>query len=384
MDANTTAMTASKFGLVVLVLRRVVRHVTRRKALLAALLGCIAAIVATVIGPSTEVGQVMLVALGIFASVVVLPDAPHRLWNVTTLDLAETVPRNHLLEATRSIAKAIYIQSGRESSFGILPEHLVDSIWDNQLNNFVGLLRDPSRVVLDMNYHVRITPSTDNVNPHRVRTTIDTRRHLPHLSPSIDGFKTRRIWFSYCSNMSVLSEEFAAHADGCLARELIERGDSEQPEAWFERVSGYEVGLRIDGQEVQVVKTDRVVAKTERGERPDGCIYRIWFPAGEIGTKFTSTELTARFCINRNTSHFPVKFAAYSIVGTTSITLEVEGSNIELDYDEYLAPVDRNIDIKQGLYDSSTECTVRTRGTTVLPMGAGAVFLWQTRLPSGS
>ena len=197
---SSEALSETRFSVVSKLLRRVVRHLTRRIALLAITLGCLAAVIAIMVGPSTSVGQVMLVALGIFVSVVVLPEAPHRLWNVQPEDLAETVPSAQLLDASRAIADAIDIQS-RGAKRSMLPEKLIASVWDESLSTIVEMIDDPSKVVKNMQYRATVKPAVAGEDWHGADTTIRAERHLPRTH---DGF----VWFSYCSSMQALSAEF--------------------------------------------------------------------------------------------------------------------------------------------------------------------------------
>ncbi len=173
-------------------LLRVIRHLTRRTALLAIILSCLAALIGVLVGPSTAVGQVMLVAMGIFVSVVVLPEVPYRLWNVKPIDLAETVPSDQLLHASRVLAKAIDIQSRRAPHNSMLPENLITNVWNEALQMLLEIVDDPSKVLCNLEYTARITPATDSNALQRVDTTIRAERHLPRA-------KGGPVWFSYCS-----------------------------------------------------------------------------------------------------------------------------------------------------------------------------------------
>ena len=304
----------------------------------------------------------MLVAMGIFGSVVVLPDAPNRLWNVKAKDLAETVPSDHLLEASNAIAEAIDIQSRRDTTGSMLPNNLITSVWNETLRSLVEMIDDPSRVVKDLEYSARVVPDAEAGDWHRVVTTIRAERHLPRT-------KGRSVWFSYCSSMASLSDEFDEHSDGCIARELIQMQDGEDTKAWFDRVADYDVLFDMDGQRVEV--TDTKTMSTSEGH-----IFRILFDPGVIADRFASTELRIEFNLPSNTNDLPVKFAAYSVVGTATVTIEIVDNAYEIHCDEYLSPASRNLEINRDRTGRSTTCTIRTKGTTVLPIGAGAVFSW--------
>ena len=357
----------TKLSIISKLLRRIIKHLTRRTALLAIILGCIAALVAVGVGPSTPVGEVMLVAMGIFVSVVVLPEAPNRLWNVKPVDLAETVPSDHLLEASNAIAKAIEIQSRRASTGSILPDNLITDVWSETLRSLVEMIDDPSKVVRNLEYSARVEPAADAGSWHRVDTTIRAERHLPRTRNGV-------VWFSYCSSMPALSAEFDEHSDGCVARELIQMQHGEVPEAWFKRVDGYAVRFDIDGKRVDAADTERI--STSQGHT-----VRIMFESGSIADRFVPTELCFVFSLPSEIDSLPVKFSAYSVVGAAAVTIEVLDNRYEIDCDEYLSPANRNLSINRDRTDRSTICTIRTSGRTVLPVGAGAVFSWNRSRP---
>ena len=360
---SSSTLRDTRLSVVSKLLRRVIRHLTRRTALLAIILGCVAALVAIFVGPSTPVGQVMLVAMGIFVSVVVLPEAPHRLWNVKPVDLAETVPSDHLLDASKAIAKAIDIQSRRAATGSMLPDNLITDVWGETLRTLVEVIDDPSKVVRNLEYSARIEPAVGSDTWHRVDTTIRAERHLPRT-------RGGSVWFSYCSTMPSLSSEFDQHSDGCIARELIQKQDGEDDAVWFERVEGYAVRFDIDGKREDPIGTERIATS-------QGLTLRTQFESGILADEFVSTELRIAFSLPSDVDDLPVKFAAYSVVGTASVTIELLDSQYEIDCDEYLSPANRNLSINRDLSDRSSTCTIRTSGQTVVPIGAGAVFSWK-------
>ncbi len=366
VSKNSEALRETKLSATSKLLRRVIRHLTRRVALLAITLGCLASLIAIVVGPSTSVGQVMLVALGIFVSVVVLPEAPHRLWNVQPADLADTVPSDQLLDASRAIAEAIDIQS-RRADMSVLPEKLIASVWDESLSSILEMIGDPSKVVKNLQYHATVSPAEMDSDWHGVDTTIRAERHLPRARDSY-------VWFSYCSSMSALSAEFDRHSDGCVARELIQLQENEDAEAWFNRVEAYRVYFDIDGNRVEESDVQRISTS-------EGYTVRVIFESGVLAERFVSTELKIEYSLPSDVNDLPVKFAAYSVVGTASVTIEVLDNRYEVDYDEYLSPANRNLSFNSDRTSRSTRCTIRTSGHTVLPIGAGAVFSWKRSRP---
>ena len=361
---NVEARREPKLTIISKLLKRVIRHLTRRIALLAITIGCLAALTAIVVGPSEPIGQVMLVLLGILVSVVVLPEAPHHLWNVQPKDLAETVPFDRLLKASRAIAEAIDIQT-RNANRNELPVGLIESAWERSLDTIVEMIDDPSTVVKNLDYSAEIEPAEKADGWHSVHTTIKAERHLPRTEDSY-------VWFSYCSSMAALSDEFDQHSEGCIARELIQMQENEDAAAWFSRVEKYHVYFEIDGDKVE--RTD-----TRRVSTSEGHTFRVRFESGVLAERFVATELKMEFKLPSDVSDLPVKFAAYSVVGTASVTIQVRDNSYEVDFDEYLSPANRNLSINPDLTGMFPMCRIRTKGQTVLPVGAGAVFSWKQK-----
>ena len=245
----------------------------------------------------------------------------------------------------------------------MLPDNLITDVWSETLRSLVEMIDDPSKVVRNLEYDARVEPAAGTGYWHRVDTTIRAERHLPRT-------KGNCVWFSYCSSMASLSAEFDEHSNGCVARELIQMQDGEDAEAWFERTSGYAVRFDIDGKRVEAFATKRMSTS-------EGHTTRIMFKSGLIADRFVSTELRIEFSLPSDIDDLPVQFAAYSVVGTASVTIEVLDSRYEIDCDEYLSPANRNLAMNRDRTVRSTTCTIRTSGQTVLPIGAGAVFSWK-------
>ena len=126
----------------------------------------------------------------------------------------------------------------------------------------------------------------------------------------------------------------------------------------------------IDGNRVDTIDVQRMSTSY-------GHTLRVMFESGVLAERFVSTELKIEFSLPSDTNFLPVKFAAYSVVGTASVTIEVLDNTYTVDYDEYLAPADRNLSFNLDPTSRSTRCTIRTSGHTVLPIGAGVVFSWK-------
>jgi len=339
----------SKFGI------RLIRHLTRRIALISLVLAALAGYLAVVVDPASAVGQVLLVLAGILVSVVLLPDSPNRLWNVTAEDLAETVPSTQLLGASRAIAAAIAQQSR-----GAVSGALAVQMWDDALGGIGRVVADASSVVIDLDYTVRV--QTDGLSQPVVSSTASAKRCVPQAR---DG----RVWFSYCSNLAALEGEFAEHSNGCIGRELIDLQHGETLDDWQARVEAYEVDFTVDG----VPAPDHDI---EVVAGPDWRVVRVPFDGGALPDRFLPTTLNVEFHADLSQCRFPVKFSAYFVVGPTKITFEVLDPKARLGCDEYLASATRAVNLRSISTISSRGYRVLASEGTVLPPGAGVVFSW--------
>jgi len=335
---------------------RVVRHLTRRAALAAIALAAVASLGAATVDPGSSLGQVLLVLVGILVSVVVLPDTPHRLWNVTPRDLADTVPSPHLLDASRAVAEAIALQAE-----GPLPETVIAALWEDALHGIGDVIDDPSHILLDLSYRIQVTPGEDS--PPVVVTSISSTRCVPQAK---DG----RVWFSFCSNLEALSGEFSEHGNGCVGRELIDRSPGESLESWASRVSDYQIDLTVDGKAAARYAHEQVSGEGWR-------VLRVPFEAGKLGEQFVPVEIVVEFHADMGQRRFPVKFSAYFVEGATQVTFEVCDPDADVVCDEYLASAARSVTVIPTRTLRAVGYRIRASAGTILPPGAGVVFSWE-------
>ncbi len=337
--------------------RRIAAHLTRQVALVSLLLAVLAGVGAALLDPTSALGQVLLVLVGILISAVLLPDAPHRLWNVKARDLADTVPSDHLLNASREIASAIALQARSPLRLDV-----VQDLWEDTLDGIEQVVTDPSRAVIDMDYRVQVTPAND-AHPV-IATSISSIRCVPGATSGV-------VWVSFCSTDETLGAEFDEHGLGCIGRELIDRNAGESLEAWFERVERYQVELSIDGVQASRLESERI-------ERDSEGILRTRFECGDLGKRFLPIELNMEFHGDALRCRFPVKFSAYYVAGPTQITFEVQDPDVTVVCDEYLASSTRDeVNIAAFRTLRGTGYRIRAASGTVLPPGTGAVFSWE-------
>jgi hypothetical protein len=333
--------------------RRLVRHVTRRAALLAVIGAGATAVIVAVVGSSTDVGQIGLIVIGVLVTFVFLPEAPFKLWNVDAMTLADTVPKARLVESSRQVAKAIVLQGGDPGS-----PMVVTQIWDAALESFLAVLANPPGVALDIHYHISVRPRPQR--PSEIRVEFSARRYFPEAVV---------VWFSFCSDQRALDHEFLQTANGCIDRELVDFRPNESIDDWEDRVSAYPVSMRIDGATAKAVAGQSV---TFRGE--GWRVVRRAFEAGELRKAFVPVELNVSFDASASKRVFPVKFSSYFSIGPTRVTFEVDDPKAEIDWDDYISAAGRNVIIEKA--PGSPTVQIRASQRSVLPPGVGVVFTW--------
>ena len=336
--------------------RRIVGHLTRKMARLYTALATFAIVAAATFGPDSAVGQVLLVLVGIFASVIVLPDTPHRLWNVDAKAMAATVPSSQLLNASHELAIAISLQAN-----GPVPRSIVSTLWDERLDSLGGIMSDPTRALTSMSYHVQVKPRASG--PPWATTTESATRCVPSAG-------VRPVWFSYCSSKAALHGEYLEQAAGCIGRELIDLRRDEGLDDWENRVRTYKAYFSVEGKSLDVVDME-----VRRG--PDWRIVRLLFNSPGLASHFLQTTLNTHFELNEGETQFPVKFSSYFIVGRTEIMFTIFDLGAEVGIDQYLGLVAEVSPhhVETGL-DQQTYA-FRTARDAVLQPGAGVVFSWR-------
>lgn len=341
-------------------LRRGGIHLVRPRGQWAFAFAVIAGLLAWRVGVSSNVGQISIVVLGICISVWLLPEEPHRLWNVTDRDLADLVPPAKLRDTLRTVATAVDLQEGSAADADDL-----DHMWQQAIADLDAARRDASRIVRDVTYSIRISPRSDE--PPWVKTTIAATRCVPGAGESV--------WFSFCSNQEALDEEFMRHGEGCIGREIVDLRPSEEGDLdkWQERVETYEVLFDLDNERKKPLRT---YAWPDAPEERDWRVVRVEFPAGQIARRPVPTMLTMEFEADPGQRRYPVKFSAYWVLGPTQVTFEVLSPEAVVDKDEYFSAATRPLEIHYDEGRSGKGYSIRASENTVLPPGSGAVFTW--------
>ena len=336
------------------------RHISRRPALLALVVAIFAGGIVGLAGASSAVGTTALVVIGVLVTFILLPDSPHRLWNVDAKALAETVPGSRLVYASQQVAEALALQAP-----GPVATVDVRHIWNSALDGLSRVVGNPAQLAVDLNYRVVVVADEE---PPIVKTSLTAMRCFPNL-------QSDQLWFSFCSNVSqALDHEFAETDKGCLAREVIHLLPDESLDAWERRVSDYPVALRVDGLPASLdLEAPRII-------RGDGWrVVRTVFKARSVTERFVPTELTAEFRTSPNQTTFSVKFTSYYVVGATQVTFEVTDPQAVVEWDEYISGASRHVVVEPSKSLTSVGVNIRAPQSTVLQPGAGAVFNWKPR-----
>ncbi len=341
-------------------LRRAAAHLVRPRGQWALAFAAISALLAWRVGVSSNVGQIAVVVLGICISIWLLPEEPHRLWNVSAHDLAETVPPARLRDTLRTVAEAVDLQEGSRASSADLA-----LMWDQAIADLDATRRDASRIIRDVTYAIRITPREDE--PPSVKCTIAATRCVPGVGETV--------WFSFCSNQDALDHEFVRHREGCIGREVVDLRPSEDGDLdkWQERVEGYQVVLDLDHERQE---PRRWVALSGNTDGRDWRVIRVEFPSGEIASQPVPTQLTIWFEADPGQRRYPVKFSAYWVLGPTQVTFEVLSAEAVVDKDEYFSAATRPLEVHHDVSPEGNGYSIRASEDTVLPPGSGAVFTW--------
>ena len=362
MTGTTTTTTAVRPRL----WRRILQHLIRRTAILCALGVAVAAIIALLAGSSSAVGQVSLVAIGTLFSLALLPDEPHRLWNVTAQSMAETIPPQRLSEAGGELVRAISLQQG-----GILPGDVVGSLWRAQFHDLELAATNPSRVVRNVDYRIRVersAPAGTGGGPvlemMSLETDLSSDRHIPDSDV---------VFISFCSNLDALSREF--DVENCMLRELVPQLPLEPPGRWAERLKAFTVTLKVGGADRQFLRHEVVNLGSA-----DSYVIRFVFDAGSIRKDYTSCRIHTRFQ-SQDDGVFDVKFSSYYAVGHTNIEFEIRDHDVQLEFSEFMSTSARSVTERPSISSEGQRIEVSTQDDAVLPPGSGVTFRWSAGVP---
>lgn len=355
MPTLTKQSPSSPVGSLVRFGRRIFAHLTRRPALISFSIVAAAAWVVGRAGAGSVLQQVALVVIGTLLSFVLLPDQPHRLWNVDAEALADTVPPNKLALAGREVTKAMTIQAG-----DLVPRDMLADVWDTTLSSIEQMASDPRLIVRNLDYRIAVSPSSVG---YTVRTDIRADRFLPEV---------KEVMVSFCSDTDAMAQEYSN--DRCVLRERVELRAGEAIDQWVRRVRSYPVMLQIDGRSVEAVATQSVVIGAS-----DSTTVRFIFPAGDLARRFSQLIVTASW--ETTSAEFPVRFSSYTCVGTTNVSIEVKDIACRIQCNEFFSAVDRSVSIQTSTgLDSQMLSITAPQGSVLMP-GSGAIFSWSGRRP---
>lgn len=341
-------------------LTRLLNHLLRRTALLALLGASFAALVVVGVGASSTMGQTAMVVIGTLISLALLPDEPHRLWNVTAQAMAETIPNEQLAKAGRELAGALAIQGGNLVSIETMQQ-----MWSNNFDELLLAASDPAKVVQNLDYRITATPA-DHGWLH-----FDSDIYFEGFIPECE-----EVHVSFCSDLRALESEFSSANRSCLLRELVLRKPGETLSSWLRRVKGSSAMVSADGRPLQETRNEHKLI-----DGNDSAVFRFVYEAGPISTGFSGVRITTGFD-NPDTGDFPVKFSNYFCVGSTKISFEFRDQQIQMGCNEFLSSSSRFIDVQYISNPYSVKALISTSDNRVLPPGSGVIFTWSAK-PSG-
>lgn len=342
--------------MLVMYLKRIWVHLTRRQSLMALVVALAAGLLAREIGPETPTGQVLIVLIGLCVSVATLPEQPHRLWNVSDQDLADMVPGRKIVSIHSNSARAYGMQTATVDSVTSM------ALADYTTTELQEMFADPRRIIRNFHYAVTVYPEGD---PDGVSVTI---RYSADRMFGIQ--KAHKIWFSYCQDTTTLSEEFSLQDEGCISRELVPKLENESETEWQERVSGYRADFEIGG---------RTISSSGPEEREGVVRFNFDLPTDLDYSSYQKTHLNIEFKLPPGSTSFPLKLSSYYVVGSADVDFKVVGADYGVEVDEYFSTVNRPFNVTQQDHRLETRFHLSTEADTVIPPGSGAVMTWFER-----
>lgn len=323
-------------------------------------------------GAESELGQSLLVFLGAVVAVIFLPTEPYRVWDLTDQQLADVVPPSHLDRTFKNLYSSVLLQEKSPLPDRDRERLAVEALRDlrrvsgpSDLPSSVGA----ARVAIGLDYSIKIRPFGPNRDDWVVSTDISTKRCVP-------GRDT--ISLSYCSDSTALDHENAHY--GCLCREVVPLEDNEGIDAWFERVRSdkFRPSLRVQGRQASVASIEAHLI--------DGSgIVRFTFECPEVAEDFCQLKFHYSFTASSMALNlFPVVFSSYRCIGPVEVNFELFDADSTIQMIDFMslgdqpATTSRAEVVEHLTGDVSQLRQIYVPEQSVLPAGAGVVFLWRT------
>ena len=238
-------------------------------------------------------------------------------------------------------------------------------VWEESLLAVERYIDQPSDIVFDLEYNIRIKTSQDNPNMYHIQTTNAARRCIPNA-------EDRQIWFSFCSDNRALEEEYKKHSVGCISREIVGAIPGENYAQWIRRVKNFKINMVIEGKMCEPL--DPIFYSLEHGVNNSSWIGRVVFPADDLINRYCYTKFISEYNMTDTSKSFPVKFSTYAVAGLKELTFEVQGDT-KIIYDEYFAAWDKDINFIRPPSLTASSITIQAP-KVIFPPGVGVVFTW--------
>lgn len=348
----------------VVLIRRGIAHVTRPRARKAFTAGavCMAVYYWAEAQRIEALREFMLILASVAAAAIILPELPSTLWSIDTDRVRNLIPikqRERLLVQLISAEAEDPVWS--------------DLVWRRAVHPLLEASRSPWLCISDMDYGIHIRPGNAIALPdcggHRAVTSVSidskSTRVLPPPSKT-DG----RYWVTMARTESSFQHEYTQI--GCLARELLPMAGMDST-SW-RRMIGLMCSARmmIDGEVIEL-RPEPVE------ELPD--VVR-WYVASalDLPRDRVPVRIMFDFVMEAQTQSFTVSFLSYYCVGSTAITMKLDGpAAAEVTCDPFFGrALSENIGnrVTRTRHTLFEEAVFSTGRDSILLPGSGVHFCW--------
>ena len=354
---------------------RLLRHLTRRKAVWGWFLAVLGVVIYAMYPPdwwaADAITQFFLIVASVAFGAVFLPEISSDLWNISKDDVEKLIPEARSSELLEQILRAKIPES-----------EFADLVLNCAVSPLIRAAREPHLIVGELVYTASIHLDEDipvddkTVKIHRVETTLRGRRVLPPAD------KHDVYWVSMARSVDHLQREFSESS--CLFREVVDFDDNLTDEVWLDTVKRYSrARIVLDGTTIEAT-TDPPLGDAYAPTETHGLL-RFYFDASQVIAASDQGRRTITLSLDYplHATRRVVLLGAYYTMGSAQLTVRVyNGVNpVNIYWDAFIAralgvsSVDINYVPKDGL---CTELTVITSDKTLLWPGTG-LSVWWTR-----
>jgi hypothetical protein len=344
------------------IVRRILLHLTRSKAVVAWMLIIICGALYASVAQET-VRQMTLVLASVAAAAIFLPELSSDLWTMRADEIRKTMPEKQVAQLQKELISAA--TDGHDWA---------RYVWSEALSPMLAAVRQPLQIQWHLTYDIRVYLD-QSVEIAGRRSTIHLVESLCRSERLLPAGDESRIWVSLARTQDALMNEYSSA--GCLLREQVDLPDL-PAERWREEM------LRLS--HVNVIVNGRTMP-LEISEDDSLDIVR-W----EIGLSDNTADervpvtVAVSFPLSPDVSNFPIIFASYYCAGQTEISFSVYHPTeaVELQVDDFCsrrAGGMRAHDLVRRIADDGrlNSVTLATAKDSILWPGSGMLFGWETR-----